>query len=341
MLFKQILYLAHWVIKLDIPTFISFLKYARKKCNRTKIGIMIDIAYCVLRYKISIMDYFQFGFYTLDKEERNKYVGTPWIEEYQAKVNPKSENYLLHNKVKFLEVYAPFIKRSYATLADFQQKNDSAMKVLHNKSGKIVLKSFYGEGGHGIEIIPTRDLGTKAVIEHLKPTGNDFVEECIIQHRDLARLSPSAINTVRIVTQLHNNNQVDIIITVLRISVISVVDNLSAGNFAAPINPLTGIVEGPGIYSDITKPDVFIHPITGIDIVGFKIPYWKEVVQMAKDAALHNKKNRSIGWDIAITDDGPVLIEGNHNWGKLLQMPIRKGLKPVLNTFLQTLSNGQ
>ncbi|MBN1398555.1 MAG: hexapeptide transferase [Bacteroidetes bacterium] len=336
--FKQVLYLGHWILKLNIPKFTSFLTYAVNKCKRTKLGIIFDIIYCVLRYKISIEEYFQFGFYLLGKEERDTYVGTPWIEEYQAKVNPKSENYILHNKLKFLEIYNPFLKRSYATLTDLQQNNDSAMKVLHNKTGKIVLKSLYGEGGYGIVVIPTHDLDTKKLIELLKSTKNDFVEEYIVQHKDLANLSPSAVNTVRIVTQLHNNNKVDVIITTLRISVNSAVDNLSAGNFIAPVNYFTGIVEGPGVYMDITKPDVFVHPITGINIVGFKVPYWQETVQMAVNAALHNTNNRSIGWDIAITDNGPELVEGNHNWGKMLQMTIKKGLKPVLNSFLDSLS---
>jgi hypothetical protein len=36
---------------------------------------------------------------------------------------------------------------------------------------------------------------------------------------------------------------------------------------------------------------------------------------------------RSIGWDIAISDRGPVLIEGNAHWStSLLQIPAPRGL---------------
>lgn len=41
---------------------------------------------------------------------------------------------------------------------------------------------------------------------------------------------------------------------------------------------------------DITKPDEYYHPATKVEILGLKIPYWKESVQMVKDAALSNKK---------------------------------------------------
>lgn len=335
MILKQILYLGHWIIKLDKAKFISCLNDAQRKSNRTKIGILLDIVYCVLRYKVSIMEYFYFNFFMINKDERIEYVGTPLLEEYQLKMNPKSERHILHNKLKFLKTYSPFIKRSYATLADFQSNNDSAQKLLHNKSGKIVLKSIFGECGIGIEVISVKGLNSQAIVQRLKVTGNDYAEEYIIQHKDLMRLSPSAVNTLRIITQLNRNDEVEILGLILRISINSVVDNMAAGNIAAPVNQSTGIIEGPACYKDITKPDEYYHPITGVEIIGFKIPFWIEALQMAKDAALYNKKNRSIGWDIAITDDGPVLIEGNNNWCKILwQLPVKKGLKHLIEPYL-------
>jgi len=318
-----------------MPMFISFLNYAQKKSNRTKAGLILDTAYCVLRYKISILEYFQFNFFLIrNKEERETYVGTPCQEEYIVKMNPKSECHILDNKVEFIKIYAPFIKRSNATLADLQANNDSVAKVLSNKSGKIVLKWNFGERGLRIKVLSVKDLDSQAIIKYLAATGNDFIEEYIIQHKDLMRLSPSGVNTLRIVTQLNNKDEVEILATILRISVNSAVDNWHAGNMAAPINLSTGIVEGPAYYMDITKPEEYYHPTTGVKIVGFKIPYWKESLQMAKDAALYNKKNRSIGWDIAVTDDGPDLIEGNNSWCKLIwQLPVKKGLKSLIAPY--------
>jgi hypothetical protein len=334
MILKQFLYLGHWIIKLERVKFYSCLNYAQKKSNKTRANMVLDIMYCVLKYKISIMEYFQFNFFQIGKEERAKYVGTPFLEEYLFKMNPKYARTILDNKLKFLETYAPFFKRSYATLPDLQANNDSVIKVLQNKSGKIVLKWMYGECGKRIEVMPVKGLDAKAIIKRLSATGNDFIEECIVQHRDLMNLSPSGVNTLRIITQLNNNDEVEILGTCLRISINSFIDNMSAGNIAASVNTLTGVIEGPGVYFDITKPDEYYHPITGVQIIGFKIPYWNEVIQMAKDAALYNKKNRSIGWDIAVTDNGPDLVEGNLNWGKQLwQMPAKKGLKPLIGHY--------
>ena len=162
----------------------------------------------------------------------------------------------------------------------------------------------------------------------------DLVEEFIIQHPSLNALSPTAVNTVRIFTQLNRNNAVEILGCRLRISVNSTVDNMAAGNLAAPIDEQTGIIHSPAVYSDITKPEESKHPITRIPIVGFEIPFWKETIAMVKEAALLHPQNRSIGWDIVITESGPGFIEGNHDWCKLLwQLPVKKGLKSVLEAY--------
>jgi hypothetical protein len=107
---------------------------------------------------------------------------------------------------------------------------------------------------------------------------------------------------------------------------------MAAGNLAAPIDAKTGIISGPGVYSDITKSPETIHPITGVSIVGFQIPYWQEILEMTKKASLKHPQNKSIGWDIVVTEDGPGFIEGNHDWCKLVwQLPVNKGLKSMLN----------
>ena len=49
---------------------------------------------------------------------------------------------------------------------------------------------------------------------------------------------------------------------------------------------------------------------------------------MVETASLLHPENSSIGWDVVITPQGPSLIEGNHDWCKLVwQLPVRRGLK--------------
>ena len=45
----------------------------------------------------------------------------------------------------------------------------------------------------------------------------------------------------------------------------------------------------------------------------YTIPYVKEAIEQAK--YFHSLLNlHSVGWDIAIGEDGPIFIEGNDNW---------------------------
>ena len=162
----------------------------------------------------------------------------------------------------------------------------------------------------------------------------DLLEEYVVQHPSLMELSPSGLNTVRVFTQIHEGD-VRFLGARFRISVNSPVDNMGAGNLAAPVDMETGIVAGPGVYSDITKEDQDVHPVTGLPIAGFVIPYWQEVIDLSRRSALSNPENRSVGWDIAITEKGPQLIEGNHNWCKLLwQLPLKRGMKDELEKYI-------
>lgn len=334
-MFKRILYFSYYLKDLDREKFRLFLNKAKMETGKSTRSIITDVIQSVFQYNISILEYFQFHFYELSKEERKTYAGTGYMYEYQLKMNPKSSRSILENKLLFLDKYSKFIHHDHASLTELENNPEIAAKLIANKSGKLVFKNAHGQCGNGIEVIKTDGLNRQMIIDQLKKGGNDLVEEFVVQHPDLMRLSPSGLNTIRIITQLNDLDKVDIIGARLRITINSSVDNLAAGNIAAPINVMTGKLEGPGVYSDITKSEEYLHPITKTEIVGFEIPFWKDAIDMVTTAALNNKNNRSVGWDVAISESGPELIEGNHNWCKLLwQLPVKKGLKPLLEAYL-------
>ena len=316
--------------KLDTSKFEKFSRYVTDNYNTSRIAQWFSIFSNSFRYNISILEYYLFNFYALPKQKKSSFAGTGYMYEYQLLMNPKSSREILNDKLIFLRKYEPFVKHNFISvneLSDTKKLN----KVLNNPTGKIVLKDSKGQCGEGVLVMDSKKVNSKDLEEKLLKSGNDFVEDFIRQHDKLNNLSPSGLNTVRIITQLTNKGDVEILGARLRISINSSVDNLAAGNMAAPVNMETGIVEGMGVFSDITKKPLSEHPITKVQIVGFQIPFWTESVQMVTEAALLHKENRSIGWDVAITNNGPDLLEGNHDWCKLLwQLPVQKGLKGLL-----------
>src|SRR5699024_5271603 len=136
----------------------------------------------------------------------------------------------------------------------------------------------------------------------------------------------------RIITQIRKDGIYEILGCRMRISGNSPVYNMGGGNLVAPVDQKTGKINGKAVYADITKPPVEKHPVTAVPIVGFQVPFWNEILDMVKEASLKHPQNRSIGWDVVVTPNGPEFIEGNHDWCKLVwQLPVHKGLKHKLD----------
>lgn len=331
---KRVVYLGYYFRQLDKKKFSTFFNYVVKTTNYKRIALFLDIVISSLKYNISILDFFYFRFYEKNNEEREKWAGTGYMYEYQLKMNPKSSRSRLENKIQFLRSYKKYIYREIADLETLKNDPNQVSALLNSSTGKIVLKLSTGQVGAEVKVYETKNFTPESLIKLMEEQNFDLAEEYIIQHPALNSLSPSGVNTVRIFTQLDEDNGVILLGARLRISINSPVDNLGAGNIATPIDIKTGIVSGNGVYSDITKTDESVHPVTGIEIKGFQVPFWKETLTMIELAAKAYLDNRTIGWDIAITEYGPELIEGNHNWCKLLwQLPAKKGLKEEIAKF--------
>lgn len=328
---KRLLYLGYYLKHLDWKKITRFRQYAQAKTGKTGIRLWLESMLAVFRYNISLEEYYLFRFYEISEEEKEQYAGTGYMYEYQLKMNPGESRAILADKEQFLHLYKTHVHHDFVSLGELEKDANLVLPLLSKPSGKVVLKSSDGQCGRGIEVRASKDFTPETLIQRLRATGNDLVEDYVVQHEDLMELSPAGLNTVRVITQLDQEDNVHLLGARLRITINSAVDNLAAGNIAAPIDIATGKVIGPGVYSDITKEDEAAHPITKVKIIGFQVPFWAETIAMCKAAALLDTRNRSIGWDVAITEKGPELIEGNHDWCKLLwQLPVKQGLKPVL-----------
>ncbi len=306
----------------------KFQNYYKNKYRLSKLKQWYLILADSLNYNISILEFYQFDFINKSHQEKLKWAGTGTMYEFQLKANPKDQREALDDKRAFAKKYSAFIAHKIYAIPEL---NEDVIKELLNKE-KIVFKDATGKCGSGVLIKNTSELNSNNFLQFMRENQFDMVETYIVQHPDINELSPSGVNTIRIFTKLDPNNQFSILGCRMRISVNSQVDNMAAGNLAAPVDQNTGIITGPGVYSDITKKPEKIHPVTKVPIEGFQIPFWRDILIMVKEASLLHTDNKSIGWDVIVTKDGPGLLEGNHDWCKLVwQLPVNKGLKELLN----------
>ena len=206
---------------------------------------------------------------------------------------------------------------------DEYHNGDEISTILHHDMDAFA-KQFDGQLGNGafaLKIQDTKVYVNKELVsstdELLKTftTTNYIIQERIVQHPELNKLCSTAVNTIRLVTLIAPNEEIIVVRAGLRIGREgSCVDNCAKGGIFVGIDLNTGKLMKKGIIKPPQGKIVYQHPENGVVFEGFEIPFFKEAVEMAKE--LHSKLYRihSVGWDIAITPDGPTFIEGNSLW---------------------------
>lgn len=169
----------------------------------------------------------------------------------------------------------------------------------------------------------------------------DFVfQEEVIQHDELNRLNPYCVNTLRIETFTNKSHESRIMSGILRLGFNkSFIDNVSKGGAYVGIDFSTGKLRDRAVsnFTNGRARSYFEHPETKIKFEGYEIPYFNETVQLVESAARLIPQVKVVGWDVAITPDGPLLIEGNEFPGMMSSDIGQNGLgeNPV---FLEMLS---
>ena len=140
------------------------------------------------------------------------------------------------------------------------------------------------------------------------------IEPYLKQHHKLNELYAQAISSIRIVT-ICRNNEITVYSRVIRIgSEGSHATSMALGAIAVEIDN-NGTLCSLGHKSKKPNFGKFTHhPDTGIQFQGFQLPMWPEVIKLAKDAHTVLDDIPSIGWDIAITENGPIIMEANNQW---------------------------
>lgn len=297
-----------------------------------------EVIYVIFKYNASPLDYFSFRFYELTPAEREDISGTGFMYEYQLVMNPKSCRKVLNDKILFLTYFQNLIGRKWSTLSMLTENPALFYDLFENTNKKVIIKSSKGQAGKQVDLIDLEGKTLNYLFDIMRRKHYDLIEEYVFQHSALMALSPSGLNTIRVVTQ-YFKNEVLVLFAFLRVSVNSFIDNLSADNysrnFGCAIDLQTGKVNKPGTYLNSTKPYVYNHPVTNVAVMGFQIPHWEKCLALIIEAARMVPENRSIGWDVAITDKGPLLIEANHNWNNLSLVPGRKGYKQDFLRYLK------
>lgn len=328
----KIKYILKRIKNVQWKNMIQVARKVSKKVHKPTIVILFDMIRCVSLYGAGYMDYFEFEFFLLNKEERKTFLTAALNNQIIAKYNLKENRNKFSDKILFNTIFKNYLNH------DFIDLNHSSLKEFQafcqNKK-EIVGKVVDSCGGKGIDIYCLKEFDIQELYDLLIQKKQFLVEEKIEQDEKMNSLYAKSINTLRIISFLTDDNEVVILNTVLRIGNGGVVDNFSSGGIYTFVSDegkvlIPAIDEEGNIYEN--------HPVTETQIVGFEIPRFEEIKNFVKEISLVEPTIRYVGWDIAVGKDKPILIEGNEFSGVFQMKPSlshkKEGLLPKYKKYM-------
>ena len=297
-----------------------------QETTKKKLFIGWDMIRSLLQYGSSFEEYYNLRFYERSHQNRGTFITTYYnLRRYHRM-------YFLDKRL-FNQKFHAYIRRDWV---DLENPADDLL-AFFKKHPQAVIKPKQGDSGKGVCLVTLPEPVTQEDVLTLKETYKGaLAEEVLRNHPDLRRINPTSLNTMRIIT-VAGPKGMEILYAGLRVGAAGeVVDNISKGGSVAAIDASTGQVVS-GLFCKATcKTD---RTLTGDAVVGLRIPCWTQVIEMLAGAAGELPQMRYMAWDVAVTQTGPALIEGNHTSGNaVIQLHCgldQEGLKPRMEEILK------
>ncbi|HWH14167.1 MAG TPA: sugar-transfer associated ATP-grasp domain-containing protein [Miltoncostaeaceae bacterium] len=310
-------------------------------------------------YGFAIDEALQFGLLDPASPAVPPYLSKRETLDLQRRLNPPALEPLTENKAVFAEACAVRGVPVAATLALLSRTGPAGAipreTALHEWTqalaacrGDVVVKPVQGWHGRGVRLLSAgggvlRREGGGAVAppELARELWEDaehpawIVQPRLRNHPALAALGrPGALHTGRVVTLVGDSGEVSVLYGLLRLAVGDAVDNFrggATGNLLTSVGA-NGRLEGAwGARPDrcgLTPVDV--DPVSGTRLPGWAVPGWDAALAVCRAAATAFLPLRTIGWDVAITPDGPAMVEANLWWDPTPTHAVRGRLGPLL-----------
>lgn len=317
-------------------------KNIAKKHGKSPIDIEKQIIHAKYALGLRIGYFKKYDWDELTDEEKDTIFLRPHSRQMSLKYRKKDSNSnVFNNKSLFNETFSKYIGREWFYYDEAMSYDDFCSNLEKFNTEHIIYKPRDLSGGVGIKKYSRKDY-TRNIFDSIKKDGAGMIEEFVVQHVKMSAICNDCVNTIRVVTLCIDDDEPKLLYAVCRMGSGNgkPADNSHQGGMYAGIDMNTGCIDTIAVDSK-AKPYSH-HPATGIKLVGYEIPHWDSIVALCKTASKHAMEIAGLGyagWDIAVTERGPILIEGN-NWPSpgLIQVPhfvqSRRGMKYLIEDYL-------
>jgi len=304
---SKITYFFKRLVRIDTQRFRKTFRELQEITGKNPVGLALDLLICGLRYNAGYMDYKIARMDRLNHAQRRTVITRGISNDIVARMNDKAYWHFFDDKCQFNEVFSKWVQREW--LRADSTLTAEALAAFCEGKGPFFIKPLEGSSGEGVERVEPRDFADiPAFLKRLRDKGDCIVEETVIQHPLMAQLYPGSVNTVRIATLLGDKDE-GLVYAFVRIGNGRVMDNVDAGGMAARVDLKTGVINT--VAADKQGHEYNRHPLTDAVITGFQLPDFEEAKAICLEAMRVIPQVRFVAWDVALTPEGPRLIEGN------------------------------
>lgn len=297
------------ILNADWKYILPIINHMSKRSGRSRIAIFIDMYKTHKKYGYTWLNFYTFNFDRVTNLDiRRTFFGHRDTGKIYREFKDSKELKYIQEKSLFIKKYKKFLGREVIELTD---SNFDEIKSFVNNNPIFFAKASNQKGGYGVKRVDSSKYQLDDLYSNLLKDYYTILEQPIIQHEEMNKLSTNSVNSIRVGTVVDDEGKVHVMYAVLRLSLDGkFVDNASQGGYWVKLSE-DGYITKPLYRYNPTEEIIYKNPSNNFDYIGFKIPMFDKVKELAIKAASEYKILKYVGWDIAITEKGPVLIEGN------------------------------
>jgi hypothetical protein len=320
-------YLVSRARRIDVKSVIDRAKEVHEQFGKPTVFVLADMFWQASFHQVGFQDYVDYDFAMLSKAERKTMMTHPISNQISFTYDQPGYRDIFTSKWEFDRVFSEYLGREWMMVTP---DNADEVKAFAEKHPTMITKQEKGRSGAAINRYFAADVADWGAFHRdLVANGELLVEENIVQHDDLAAVCPGTVNSTR-VAAFFDGHTTHILAIAQKFGRGQAADQMDFGGFYTMLDPDTGKALGDGYDSHGHSYE--LHPDSGYRIADFQLPMFDQVIAYVDKVARVVPQVQYVGWDIAVTPTGPVVIEGNWGTGVYENKPsvlgIRTGHRP-------------